>query len=204
MLRSSNRDTVTTWSYSPPLKLKISVRQVYRRYGATIQTDDSPRRVLRVEVQREGKPPLMAQWGAISLSWRAAASIRDAAPPRWVPRTDLLDRLMAETCELCGSQENVTGPSHRRRCHLPMRSRQCSRPRLLALTPGSAAQSAGTETATAVNGLSLTLSVPETVYPWNALARARLSIRTLTSRPVSLSQSCTWFGSVEDALREQV
>ena len=89
------------------LKLKISVAQVYRRYATIVQTEDGPRKVLRVEVEREGKPPLVAQWGAISLRWDGAASIHDAITPRWVPWSDLVDRLLADTSELCGSHKHV-------------------------------------------------------------------------------------------------
>jgi group II intron reverse transcriptase/maturase len=88
-------------------KLQITVRQVYRRYSATVQTEDVPRKVLRVVIEREGRAPLIAQWGAISLAWNDCARPTDPTPSNWSSRTDLLDRLLADTCELCGSQEDV-------------------------------------------------------------------------------------------------
>jgi hypothetical protein len=83
------------------------VRQVYRRYSATVQTKDGPRKILRVVIERAGKAPLVAQWGAISLAWDDRARPTDPAPTNWSSRTDLLDRLLADACELCGLQEDV-------------------------------------------------------------------------------------------------
>lgn len=89
-------------------KLKISVRKVYKRYQTTIQTENGPYKVLRVEVPREEKKPLVAQWGGISLAWRKDAVLNDNPPRVWNDqRTELLERLLADTCELCGSRENV-------------------------------------------------------------------------------------------------
>lgn len=49
-------------------KLKISVKEVYRRYGATMQTEHGPKKVLRVTVDRPGQAPLVATWGRSSLA----------------------------------------------------------------------------------------------------------------------------------------
>jgi group II intron reverse transcriptase/maturase len=89
-------------------KLRISASQVYRRFGATLQTDRGPCRGLEVVVERgEGRRPLIARWGGITLA-RDTKAVLDDAPLRICgPRTDLERRLLANTCELCGSQENV-------------------------------------------------------------------------------------------------
>jgi len=89
-------------------KLKVTVGQVYRRYAATIDTPHGRRKVLRAVVERAGKPPLVAQWGAIPLRRDLQAPLADQ-PPQWPKstRTELIQRLLAETCELCGSQERV-------------------------------------------------------------------------------------------------
>jgi group II intron reverse transcriptase/maturase len=49
-------------------KLRISVAQVYKRYGTIKQTPRGPRRVLWVTVERKGKRPLVATWGGVSLA----------------------------------------------------------------------------------------------------------------------------------------
>jgi group II intron reverse transcriptase/maturase len=88
-------------------KLGISVSQVYARFGATLQTASGPRKGLEVRVVRPGKPPLVAQWGGISLARQGHAVLDDQQ--RVVPggRTELLQRLLAETCELCGSTDRI-------------------------------------------------------------------------------------------------
>src|SRR5699024_6866974 len=49
-------------------KYRLRVSKVYRRYRTVLKTDQGPRRGLEVTVERgEGKPPLVAQWGGISL-----------------------------------------------------------------------------------------------------------------------------------------
>ena len=88
-------------------KLKISVPKVYRRYRVMLPTVHGPRTALQVVVRREGRTPLIATWGAISLARKTNAVLNDAPQPSWNGRTDLVQRLLADTCELCGSRENV-------------------------------------------------------------------------------------------------
>ena len=88
-------------------KLKISVAQVYRRYGTTIETEQGPRKVLKVEKVRPGRDPLVAYWGGISLARDTRANLVDKIPPILNGRTELVERLLADTCELCGSKVKV-------------------------------------------------------------------------------------------------
>jgi hypothetical protein len=91
-------------------KFRISVPAVYRRYGATLQTEQGPRRGLQVTIDRgDDRPPLVAQWGGISLARRTTAVYLDDDPPSiWNSRrSEVVKRLLADTCELCGSQEQV-------------------------------------------------------------------------------------------------
>jgi len=83
-------------------KFKISVPQVYKRYGTTTKTPDGPRKVLETRVEREGKKPLIAQWGGISLKWQKYAVLNDNPQLIWNKRAELVQRLLAQTCELCG------------------------------------------------------------------------------------------------------
>ncbi|HSH82425.1 MAG TPA: reverse transcriptase domain-containing protein [Herpetosiphonaceae bacterium] len=89
-------------------KLRTSVTRVYRRFRATLQTDRGPRQGLQVIVERgEGKRPLVAQWGGISLAWHPDAALNDHPLPIFNRRSELLERLLADTCELCGSRDAV-------------------------------------------------------------------------------------------------
>ena len=88
-------------------KLKISVPEVYDRFGAAIETDHGACKGLQIVVEREGKQPLVAQWGGISLKWQRNAVLNDQPSPIWNQRTELLERLLADACELCGATANV-------------------------------------------------------------------------------------------------
>jgi group II intron reverse transcriptase/maturase len=89
-------------------KYRISVPQVYRRYRAVLDTEHGPRRGLRVTVDRDGKPPLVAQWGGISLARDTTPRPLNDDPARiWSARSEIVQRLMADECELCGSRKQV-------------------------------------------------------------------------------------------------
>ncbi len=91
-------------------KLKTSVKQVYARYHATIVNEHGTYKGLRVTVPREGKEPLVATWGGISLARPkniAAVALNDQPAAKPVGRTELVQRLLADTCEICGSQARI-------------------------------------------------------------------------------------------------
>jgi group II intron reverse transcriptase/maturase len=89
-------------------KYKVSVPQIYRRHAARgLNNAGRTVKVLRVEVEREGKKPLVAQWGGISLARRDNVILDDAPEPVRNTYTEVVKRLLANECELCGSTENV-------------------------------------------------------------------------------------------------
>lgn len=89
-------------------KLRSTASQVARRYRAILQTPDGPRRGLRVTVERKnGQKPLMAIWGGISLKRDSHAVLCDQPSHIWNVGTELVQRLLADTCELCSSHDNV-------------------------------------------------------------------------------------------------
>lgn len=88
-------------------KLKISVPKVYDRYETTFWVEQKPLKGLQTMIQREGKKPLVAQWGGISLKRQIDAVLNDQPHRIWNRISELEKRLLADTCELCGSQENV-------------------------------------------------------------------------------------------------
>lgn len=91
-------------------KYRIRVPQVYRRYRAVLATEQGPRRGLRVTVDRDGgRAPLVAQWGGISLARDTTPTVLNDDPPRiWSNRrSELVQRLLVDTCELCGSGNQV-------------------------------------------------------------------------------------------------
>jgi group II intron reverse transcriptase/maturase len=89
-------------------KLRVSVKKVYARYKTTIRTDKGLQKVLRVEVEREGGNPLVAQWGGVPLTRPERAVLKETPLNVWNDnRSELLQRLLADRCELCGSREKV-------------------------------------------------------------------------------------------------
>ncbi|HXH22598.1 MAG TPA: reverse transcriptase domain-containing protein [Dehalococcoidia bacterium] len=105
-----------TWAMQTSLlktladKHGTSVRALYRKYRSTI-TADSGETLVCLEVRRErgeGKPPLIARFGGIALRHAKAATLDDRLPvPIAGYRSELLTRLLAEECELCGSREHI-------------------------------------------------------------------------------------------------
>jgi group II intron reverse transcriptase/maturase len=88
-------------------KLGMSSAQVFRRLSAVARIDGKPYKVLQVVVPRKGKKDLVATWGGISLKRVTRTPIKDEVFHTWSGRTELLERLLADTCEVCGSQESV-------------------------------------------------------------------------------------------------
>jgi AI2M/AI1M-like HNH endonuclease/type II intron maturase len=85
------------------VKLQISVPKVYKHYQATFQTNGKTYKVLQVIIKREGKKPLSAQWGGIPLTWNIKAPLNDERKGPWPSRSELEKRLLADTCEYCGT-----------------------------------------------------------------------------------------------------
>jgi group II intron reverse transcriptase/maturase len=90
-------------------KHKTSVRTQQRRTESRRKTPHGQRRCYQVTVEREGKRPLVAYFGGIALKYKKNAIIEDQ-PLKLIsyrPGTDLIARLLAEECEICGSEKNV-------------------------------------------------------------------------------------------------
>jgi hypothetical protein len=107
-------------------KHKISVSKVWHRHRGTWQTPAGPRRVLQVIVEREqGKKPLVARWGGISLARRITpVPIHDDLPSAWRKRpAEIVTRLAAGQCELCGEHTAVEAHQVRRLADLQAGSR---------------------------------------------------------------------------------
>lgn len=90
-------------------KHKSTVKQVWDRYKYRHTTTSGGRMGLMVKVEREGKEPLTATFGEIPLRQQRLAILDDringiSFQPR---RTEILQRLMANQCEVCGSTDRV-------------------------------------------------------------------------------------------------
>ena len=90
-------------------KHKTTRRKVFRRLKSVAPTEHGERACLQVVVQQgEGKRPLVAQFGGIPLKRNKQAVLVDQQPQRYrAERTELIQRLLADECELCGSTVDV-------------------------------------------------------------------------------------------------
>lgn len=90
-------------------KFKITVSQVYRRYRGKLMVDGYEYKVLQVTVPTK-KGTRLIHWGAVSLKVvkSGTGQIDDQQyVPKQRSRSDLIQRLQANECELCGSQVQV-------------------------------------------------------------------------------------------------
>ena len=90
-------------------KHKTTSAKIFRRYKSTVQTAHGERACLEVVKQQgEGKRPLVARFGGIPLKRNRQAVLVDQQPQRYrFERNELIQRLLADTCELCGSTEDI-------------------------------------------------------------------------------------------------
>jgi group II intron reverse transcriptase/maturase len=88
-------------------KHKTSVGKLWRKHRSMVQTPNGPRRCLAATHPRPGKEPLVARFGGMPLCRKATAVLRDQVPIRRPRRTELIKRLLADECEVCGSRDEV-------------------------------------------------------------------------------------------------
>jgi group II intron reverse transcriptase/maturase len=88
-------------------KHKISLTQAQKKYTTTVTTVDGTYKCFQAVVERQGKNPLVATFGAIPLVRDKEAILVDNDPIWFASHTELIDRLLADKCEVCGSTEKI-------------------------------------------------------------------------------------------------
>lgn len=91
-------------------KHKASVRTMIRKYRINLEKPEGTYKCLQVEIKRgDDKPPLTTYFGGIPLRRHQEAILLDKNPQqnRWISHNELIKRLIAQECELCGSKENI-------------------------------------------------------------------------------------------------
>jgi group II intron reverse transcriptase/maturase len=79
------------------------VTKMWRRYGATHEAKGIEYKVVEARIERKGKKDKVARFGAVSLARNPMpARITDEIPVPHVVKSQLIDRLNAEECEMCG------------------------------------------------------------------------------------------------------
>jgi hypothetical protein len=90
-------------------KYRTTCTKIYRRYGTRLQTAEGTYKVLQVTVKRQPpKKALTAYVGGVSLKSNKWASLNDQpTKPIWSGRSEVVERLLAQECELCGSDQQI-------------------------------------------------------------------------------------------------
>ena len=105
-------------------KHKTTSRKLWRKHKSTVQTEHGPRRCLAVTVPRPGKEPLVARFGGLPLRRKKTAVLQDHMRIYLPVRTELVQRLLADECEVCGSTEQVEVHHVRKLADLKARGRK--------------------------------------------------------------------------------
>lgn len=110
-------------------KHKCSVRVLLGKYKTSVKTEKGKTlKCIQVTVNREGKKPLVANFGGFSMERKQFTTVYDPIPNTYNAknsRTEIIQRLLADKCEICGKTgaievhhvkaiKNVTGPKNAR------------------------------------------------------------------------------------------
>jgi hypothetical protein len=89
-------------------KNQTSTTKESKRLNATTKTPDGPRKCLQLTIQREKKKPLIAIFGGLPLKRRKNPVIEDRVIRSYVQlRSEIVERLLNDTCEVCGGKANI-------------------------------------------------------------------------------------------------
>ncbi|WP_189390160.1 reverse transcriptase/maturase family protein [Streptomyces sp. SDr-06] len=90
-------------------KHRSSVPKMAAKHKTRIDTDQGARVCFEARIERKNRKPLVARFGGIPLYRQRSAKIVDRRPV-WVdyPHKELVTRLLADICEICGSTGDVT------------------------------------------------------------------------------------------------
>ena len=87
-------------------KHQSSVRKVIRKFQTTVPTPHGTLKALEVRHERGGeKKPLVARFGGIELRWRKVITLNDQPKEVFGSRSEVVQRLLAQICELCESED---------------------------------------------------------------------------------------------------
>lgn len=97
-------------------KHKTKVGKIRRRMRKVVKDRGHTLKALVVEKARgDGKKPLVAMFGGISLAWNKHVLVLDRPKQVYSGRSEVVQRLLAEVCELCGSVDGPFEVHHVRR-----------------------------------------------------------------------------------------
>jgi group II intron reverse transcriptase/maturase len=102
------RDAKTSMLKTLAAKYQSTVSKIATRYKTRIETPQGLRTCFEARIHRHGKQDLVARFGGIPLVRKKNAVLTDRVPgPVPTPRKELIRRLQARRCELCGETSKV-------------------------------------------------------------------------------------------------
>jgi len=88
-------------------KHRTSASKIFGKYRATVKTAHGTLKVLEARHERGGgKEALGARVGGIELRWQRKAMLTDQPKEVYGNRSEVVQRLLAQECDLCGSTDN--------------------------------------------------------------------------------------------------
>lgn len=90
-------------------KFKTSCRKIYWRFRTNLETANGTYKVLQITVNQDSKKSLRAHFGGVSLRWNKWVVIDDEISHSriWSKRSEVVQRLLAQECELCGARDKI-------------------------------------------------------------------------------------------------
>jgi hypothetical protein len=89
-------------------KNQTSMTKEVERLKSTTETPSGPRTCLKLTIPREGKSPLTAIFGGLTLKRRKSPAIKDQVLTPYIrTRSEIVEKLLYDMCEICGAKEKV-------------------------------------------------------------------------------------------------
>jgi hypothetical protein len=91
----------------------MSLTRVKRKYEQFYNVEKQ--KLVGVEIPRENKKPLIAVFGRKPIQRQKGTVIKDIIQTIYINRNGLIDRLLAEVCEVCGKEGSPVQGHHIRK-----------------------------------------------------------------------------------------
>ena len=88
-------------------KGRTTFAKTLKRLKSTTQSPHGPRTCLKLTIERAGQRPLVAIFGGLSLRRKQTAMKDQVLMPYIRRRFEIVERLLNNTCEVCGSKEHI-------------------------------------------------------------------------------------------------
>ena len=88
-------------------KGRTTFAKTLKRLKSTTQSPHGPRKCLKLTIERAGQRPLVAIFGGLSLRRKQTAMKDQVLMPYIRRRSEIVERLLNNTCEVCGSKEHI-------------------------------------------------------------------------------------------------